>query len=202
MDANPKIILDQCIIDNISDAGILATQSDIRAANCLISNCGKNIVLGYGGRYDFTNCTVAAFSNSYITHTQPVLDISNYMLQGSTPLIADLNVSFLNCIFWGAYGIVNDEVVVSRQGAGVFNIGFSNCLWKVQDIPAGISQSNIIANQDPLFDSVNTQQHYYDFHLKPASPAIGQGMNAGLPVDLDGNIRGSGAQDLGCYQSQ
>ncbi|MDR3716215.1 MAG: choice-of-anchor Q domain-containing protein [Puia sp.] len=202
VDASPKILLDQCVIDNVYDAGILASQSDISAANCLISNCGRNIVLGYGGRYDFTNCTVASFSNGYITHTQPVLNISNYLLQGNAPLTAPLTANFLNCIFWGAYGTVTDEVVVSQQGTGNFTVGFSDCLWKVQDTPAGISQSGIIADLDPLFDSVSTLRNYYDFHLKPASPAIGKGQATGLAVDLDGNPRGSGAQDLGAYQSQ
>lgn len=202
LDANPKILLEQCILDNIYDAGILSTQSDISASNCLISNCGKNIVLDFGGRYDFTNCTVASFSNGFIAHKDPVLAVSNYILQGSSPLTGDLSASFLNCIFWGDYGIVNDEVVVSQQGSGNFAVGFTNCLWKIQDIPSGISQANMIANLDPKFDSVSTLRNYYDFHLKPVSPAIGKGAATALTVDLDGNLRGSGVQDLGAYQSQ
>ncbi|MCW3109197.1 MAG: hypothetical protein JWQ09_3703, partial [Segetibacter sp.] len=42
--ASPKIILNQCIIDNIYDAGIISLASSITATNCLISNCGSNIV--------------------------------------------------------------------------------------------------------------------------------------------------------------
>src|SRR2546423_14274809 len=40
--ANPKVILNQCIIDNAYDAGIVSVTSSIRGVNCLISNCGKN----------------------------------------------------------------------------------------------------------------------------------------------------------------
>lgn len=201
--AATKLVLNQCIVDNSFDAGILGAQSSIKASNCLISNCGKNIVLGYGGKYAFTHCSVASFSNSFITHTQPVLSVSNYTIQGTTPVTADLSADFINCIFWGDFGNVDNEVVVSRQGANPFSINFSNCLWKVKTVPANISSSNMIANADPLFDSVNTFRRIYDFHLKDKSPAIDKGIDTGLSFDLDGRPRAvGGAPDLGCYERQ
>ena len=203
VNASPKVVLTQCIVDNAYDAGILGEQSSIQASNCLISNCGQNIELGYGGVYQFTHCTVASFSNNFIAHTQPVLSVSNYIIQGTTAVTADLNAGFINCIFWGNYGNVTDEVVVSQQGSTAFAVNFSNCLWKVQTVPTGISSTAMIANVDPLFDSVNTAQSYYDFHLQAGSPAIDKGINTGLPYDLDGNPRSVGAApDLGCYEKQ
>jgi len=103
-DGNPKLALNDCIINNIYDAGIIGAQTNITAQNCLVRNCGRNIVLGYGGNYAFTNCTVASYSNNYISHTSPVLSISNY--DSSSTLTADMNASFLNCIFWGGNGTV------------------------------------------------------------------------------------------------
>ncbi len=202
LNATPKVILNQCVIDNSYDAGILGAQSSIQASNCLISNCGKNIVLGYGGNYQFTHCTAASFSNDLIAHVSPVLSVSNYVLQGATPVTADLNANFINCIFWGNNGNVDDEVVVSQQGATPFSVNFSNCLWKVKNTPAGIGTANIIANNDPLFDSVNTSRRYYDFHLKAGSPAIGKGVSTAFTQDLDGNPRPVGLPDLGCYERQ
>ena len=76
--ANPKLILNQCIIDNSYDAGIIASNRSITATNCLISNCGKNIALIKGGNYRFTHCTVATYSNTYIDHKNPVLTVFNY----------------------------------------------------------------------------------------------------------------------------
>ena len=73
VNANPKITLNECIIDNAFDAGIIAVNSSIRARNCLVSNCGKNIVLAKGGDYQFTHCTAASFSNSYLFHRDPAL---------------------------------------------------------------------------------------------------------------------------------
>ena len=202
LNASPKVILNQCIIDNIYDAGILGDQSSIQASNCLISNCGKNVVLGYGGNYQFIHCTAASFSNDLIAHVSPVLSVSNYVLQGATPVTADLNASFINCIFWGNNGNVDDEVMVSQQGQTPFAVNFSNCLWKVKNPPTGISSDNIIANNDPLFDSVNTSRRYYDFRLKAGSPAINKGISTAITQDLDGNPRPVGLPDLGCYERQ
>jgi hypothetical protein len=58
----------------------------------------------------------------------------------------------------------------------------------------------MIANLNPLFDSVNTSANYFDFHLQAGSPAIGRGAAAGVLIDLDGNPRPVVSPDLGCYQ--
>ncbi|MES1159468.1 MAG: choice-of-anchor Q domain-containing protein [Bacteroidota bacterium] len=200
--AAPKVVLNQCVIDNSYDAGILGAQSSIQASNCLVSNCGKNIVLGYGGSYAFTHCTAASFSNDLIAHVSPVLSVSNYVLQGNALVTSDLTANFVNCIFWGNNGNVEDEVVVSRQGSTAFTVNLSNCLWKVKNSPADVSAVTIISNSDPLFDSVNTSRRYYDFHLKAGSPAINKGIPTALTQDLDGNTRAVGLPDLGCYERQ
>jgi hypothetical protein len=49
INANPKVILNECVIDNSYDAGIITINSSVQATNCLISNCGKNIYLLKGG---------------------------------------------------------------------------------------------------------------------------------------------------------
>jgi hypothetical protein len=198
----PKVLLEQCIINNSYDAGILGEQGSLQANNCLISNCGKNIELGGGGYYLFLQCTAAAYSNLYLSHTNPVLSVADEIQQGSALLTGSTQASFDNCIFWGGNGSVTDEVAVSRQGTAAFSVNFSNCLWKVQDQLTGITSTAIIANQDPLFDSVNNSTPYYDFHLQAGSPALGAGTTSGLFIDLDGNPRPAANPDLGCYQKQ
>ena len=198
----PKVLLEQCIIDNSYDAGILGVQGSLQANNCLITNCGKNIELGGGGAYAFSQCTAAAYSNLYMSHTQPVLSVADVIQQGSTLVAGNMQASFDNCIFWGGNGSVTNEVAVSRQGNGSFAVNFSNCLWKEQSTPTGVTSTAIISNQDPLFDSVNNSTLYYDFHLQAGSPALSAGMAAGIPIDLDGNPRPATSPDLGCYQHQ
>lgn len=202
VNSNPKVTLSECIVDNCYDAGILGIQSSIKAQNCLISNCGNNILLGYGGNYDFNQCTAASYSNSYILHTEPVLAVTNYYEDGNTIYTDNCTASFKNCIFWGENGTTEDEVVTDKQGSTTFNVTFQNCLWKVKNNPGNITSSNIIANQSPLFDSINTQFKLYNFRLQAESPAIDKGANTGITIDLDGELRNAGAPDLGCYEKQ
>lgn len=196
----PKVVLQQCIVNNSYDAGILGLDGSVQAVNCLISNCGQNLVLGGGGYYNFSQCTSAAYSDIYLVHTNPVLAISDEVVDGSTTYTGALQANFVNCIFWGNDGDVTDEVVVSQQTSNSFIVGFSNCLWKLQHVPQHVTTAGMIANQDPLFDSVNTGANYYDFHLQMNSPAVGAGAAAGVLVDLDGKMRPVQAPDLGCYQ--
>jgi hypothetical protein len=202
VNANPKVTLSECIIDNCYDAGILGVQSSIKAQNCLVSNCGQNVLLAYGGQYNFSHCTVASYSNSFILHKEPVLRVTNYIKDGNNILTANLNASFTNCIFWGENGIAEDEVITDKQGTTAFNASFQHCLWKVKNNPANITSSGIIANTSPLFDSVDTQKRYYDFRLKAESPAINKGQATTLTIDLDGNNRNIGLPDLGCYEKK
>ncbi len=196
--ANPKLVLNECVINNAYDAGIISINSSIRARNCLITNCGKNLYLAKGGDYQFTHCTIATYASSFIEHKDPVLTITNFANNTSENLTA----VFRNCIFWGENGLVDDEVVVLKNGNTAFNVNFDYNLWKVQTVPQNITSNQIINNQAPLFDSINTSRYYYDFRLQTGSPAINKGVNAGVITDLDGKPRAVGIPDLGCFEKQ
>ena len=196
----PKLILNECIIDNGYDAGIIAFNSSIRARNCLITNCGKNLYLVQGGNYQFTHCTVATYASSFIDHKDPVLTLSNSANNTSNTLDA----TFRNCIFWGENGIVENEVIVEKKGSLFFNVAFDYNLWKVKTVPANIFSSNIINNIPPQFDSINTSKNYYNFRLQTGSPARNIGGSSTITTDLDGKTRPVpvGMPDLGCFEKQ
>ena len=196
--ANPKLILNECVIDNAYDAGIISINSSIRARNTQVSNCGKNLFLVKGGDYQFTHCTVVTFGNRYIDHKDPVLTLTNF----DNTSTASLTALFRNCIFWGEGGLVDNEVVVNKNGTGTFNVNFDYNLWKVQTPPANITSNQIINNQTPIFDSTDGSKNYYSFRLRTGSPAINKGTNAGVLTDLDGNPRPVGLPDLGCFEKQ
>jgi hypothetical protein len=202
INANPKVILNQCLIDNCYDAGIIGLHSSLKAQNVLVSNCGKNVEIAYGGNYNFTHCTVVAYSNLFMTHKDPILLLTDYIKQSDNSIVtANLNAAFTNCILWGDNGTVDNEVVTDKQGTS-FSVNFQNCLWKVKTNPANITSSGIIANQDPLFDSVNNQKPFYSFRLQANSPALNKGVATSVVIDLDGNPRPVGLPDFGCYEKQ
>jgi hypothetical protein len=75
-------------------------------------------------------------------------------------------------------------------------------LWRVQAAPANatITQNGAI-NREPLFDSINTSQRYFNFRLKEGSPAVNAGTPTGVTTDLDGKPRPAGTlPDLGAYE--
>jgi hypothetical protein len=197
---NPKIQLNECIIDNAYDAGILAVNSSIQAQNCLVSNCGKNIFLVKGGDYQFTHCTAVTYGNGFFQHKDPVLFVSNFINVNNATVSANLTAVFRNCIFWGENGLVDNEVIVLKNGNTVFNVTFDHDLWKVQTAPVNTTITQVIQNQDPLFDSININRNYYNFRLKTGSPAINSGVNAGVSLDLAGQTRPIGLPDLGCFE--
>lgn len=197
--AGTKLTLNETIIDNAYDAGLLAINTSVNARNLLVSNCGKGIFLIKGGNYNFTHCTAATYSSNFIQHKEPVLAVTNFF-NGVQNI---LNANFRNCIFWGeANGIVTDEVVVLKQGNTAFNVTFDQVLWRVQNNPSNSTATGIINNQNPLFDSVNTGQKIFDFRLRSNSPALNKGINAGVFIDLDGKVRPVGLPDLGAYEKQ
>ena len=198
INSNPKLTLNETVIDNAYDAGVIAINSSLRARNCLISNCGKNLYLVQGGTYQFTHCTVVTYANRFIEHKEPVLTLSNT----ANSITNSLDAVFRNCIFWGENGVVTDEVLVQKSGSGSFNVNFDYNLWKVEAPPANSTITQAINNQSPLFDSINTSDNYYDFRLKTGSPALNKGVNAGIFTDLDGKIRPVGLPDLGSFEKQ
>jgi len=201
VDANPKLILHQCIINNASNAGILCTNSSVNADNSLISNCANDIELNFGGTYNFTNCTAAGYGNQFVSHQNPVLQATNYSQTANTT--NSMNALFQNCIFWGSNGVSN-EVFVGKQGVAPFNVTLDHSLYKGTIDPSTTDTVAVLQNQDPLFTLIDNNDVIYDFHTNNiAAPGTGKGMLTGFNFDLDDSSRTTGGlTDIGCYQKQ
>jgi hypothetical protein len=103
--------------DNAYDAGILCLNSSLKAVNCLVSNCGINILIANGGNYEIDQCLVAAYSNLYLLHKQPAVAMTNWDSADNQLFTYPLSVNFQNSIIWGDNGSVEDEVFVSKKGS-------------------------------------------------------------------------------------
>ncbi|MBZ5858660.1 choice-of-anchor Q domain-containing protein [Flavihumibacter profundi] len=197
-----KLLLEQCIIDNIWDAGLLAINSSAEVNNCLVSNCGKNIRLIYGGDYSFTHCTIASFSNQYFSHTEPVVFITDAISNNNVVQTAALSARFTNTICWGDGAMVNNEVVALKEGSNAYSVIFTYGLWRENEVSPNIDTENTYNDIDPEFEETGGEQGKYNFHLKSSSPAIDKGLTTNLVVDLDGNPRIREIPDFGAYEKQ
>jgi hypothetical protein len=205
INSNPKLVMHQCIIDNSFQTGLFALNSSVDADNTLISNCGSNINIQWGGTYHFTNCTAVSYSNLFLLHSIPVLKAVNFYMENGSLVTADMNALFRNCIFWGDGGALDDEVIIEKEGSTVFNVAFENCLYKALNDPLNTTLSSVITNIDPLFDSIDINNNYFDFRITKdlSAPGIDNGTTVPQPADLDDNPRTAGTlPDMGCYEKQ
>lgn len=197
-----NLVLDQCIIDNCWDAGVQAINSAVEMNNCLISNCGKNLQVLYGGNYQLTHCTIAAYSTAFITHQEPAIFISDAITANGQTYTAALQASFINTICWGESNLVNDELVAVQSGSESYSVSFSDGIWKLGALPALITANNVLNGVDPQFEMVDPANRNYNFRLKNGSPALDKGQPTTLTVDLDGLPRNHGGEDFGAYEKQ
>ena len=203
--SNPKVYIQQCEIDNALQTGIFAYESSFVLENSLISNCKKNIVIEKGGSYQIEHCTIVAYSNPFIIHQYPVLEASDFSFFSSSNLTSDLDLLIKNSIIWGEGGTNNNEINLTKQGNGLFRVIMENSILRAETDPTNLTSNQVIRNIDPLFDSIDTYEHYYNFRtsINPAAPGINQGAATILSTDLDDNPRiVNGIPDIGCYEKQ
>lgn len=190
------LTLNQCVFNNIKDIAIGGTNSSIAATNCLVSNSGNNVVLSSGGNYSFNYCTIVGYDNSTVSHTNPVMNISN---TDSTGKVYNLNCVVTNSIIYGVSGIVGDELMINKKDALNYTVSFTNTLYKAQDAILTLATfNNCISNKSPLFVSDKTDSSF-NFKLQESSPCIKAGITNSATIDLLGNLRPS-IPDIGCYQ--
>jgi hypothetical protein len=196
--ANPKLLLKQCIIDNALDAGLLFTNTKVAAENCLVSNCGRGIDASYGGNYSFIHCTIASYSNSYVLHKKPSIFLTDANGNNQTNT---LNTLLQNCIVYGDAGFVQNEIQTTKVG-GSFAVNIDHCLYRAVADPTNATINVSIKNIDPSFDSVDNSRRFYDFRITKNATAAGinKGVATSLLKDLDDKNRNVGLPDIGAYE--
>jgi hypothetical protein len=205
----PDLHISNTIINQMSSNGIYALNASVTGANLVIGDCGGSCAsLLYGGRYEFTHCTFANYwINWYSNRQLPALYLAdyfgNYDEEGNLIIYAGGDfekAEFRNSIIFGSSAM---ELLIDSYEGRQLNYLFDHCLTRIDedslDYPSDPLFSNIINNEDPLFDSIHVS-----FELDTLSPAKDAGLPAHavqFPFDLNGNSRRDDeAPDLGAYE--
>lgn len=202
----PEIELNNVSIHDCLGSGIFSIASDITATNCLVYNIGNfNAALLLGGSHQFTHCTLANFGSFYVSHQTPILGLSTIFDFGQDEtgndiiLESELQANFVNCIVEGSI-LEGAEVALGDTASPLFNYQFTNCLIRTDLEPNQINAENCIFNTSPLFTDISER----DYHLLEGSPAINTGLETGIMIDLEGNLRPfmGGIPDVGAFESE
>jgi hypothetical protein len=196
-----NLTINNTIIENASNTGLLARHFNITGENNVIANCGVFAVkLSIGGSYDFKQCTFADYWN-YSIRKSPLLYLANNEKLGSTLNVGDLTkANFSNCII---YGNIDNEIGFDSIAGGLFKYNFDHCLLKID--PAvktrnGPLYQDIIKNLSNTNDSIIFKDYRANnYELSNNSAAIGKGTTSiSVPYDITGKPRNS-PTDLGAY---
>ena len=189
----PDLVLENCVIENMSGSGVLAFTADLVMTNCLLNNAGQFAFAGLaGGNYTLQHNTIANYAFGFFK-TQATFVVTDQLelsdggiIQGAVSL--ELN----NNIIWGPS---TDEIQLINDAGLNFSLSMFNNLLKTSN-ETFVGFNNIL-NEDPLFiDPEN-----FDYQLDSLSPAINSGVGLGIAIDLLGNSRDN-PPDIGAYEKQ
>jgi len=192
-DTLADLVLENSIIENMSESAVLAFTADLEMTNCLLDNTGQLTFGGLaGGNYILKHNTIANYAFGFFK-SQPAVAITDQLeLSDGTNLAAPVSLIMQNNIVWG---ISNDEISLLNESGNDFTIDMLNNLLKTND-PAFVGFNNI-TNQDPQF----TNPGNFDYLPETSSPAIDAGASLNIFIDLRGNAR-SNTPDIGAYEIQ
>lgn len=206
-----SVSLSNVRIQNMAYAGIFAMKSEIRANNCLITNCGfYGVALLVGGNYEFNQSTIANYWGGYglKIRSTPTVQIQNYLIlsKDKPALLGDLSkADFNNCIITGNASDGN-ELFLSSNAEALFKYKFDHCILQVADTFKTSSSVHFADIQKGVNPKFIDPYKKYNFELDTLSPAkdAGKPSVAKLyPNDLKGRDRTTDrGPDLGALERQ
>jgi hypothetical protein len=205
---NNKLTITNSQIYNSSNFGILGRGTSIKAENVILNIAGQSAFAGtYGGKYNFTHCTIANYwGNSF--RQFPTLLLNNFVVdEDNTVFTNDLaEANFNNCII---YGNDNPELILDEENGSAFNFKFTNCLIRFEDNNNNFTGPNYNFGDSSLYENVifNQEPDFRDAFINDLiigdnSAANGKGNTTfanQVPFDIL-NVNRIASPDLGAYQ--
>jgi hypothetical protein len=205
---NPKLTIKNSQIYNSSNFGILARGTSIVGENVVINSAGQSAFAGtYGGKYNFTHCTIANYWGGGFRQF-PTLLLNNFVTDADNNVFTNdlVEANFNNCII---FGNDNPELILDEENGSSFNFKFTNCLIRFEDNNNNFTgpnynfndtalYENVIFNQDPAFRDAFAN----DLIIGDNSAANNKGNSIfanQVPFDIL-NINRTSSPDLGAYQ--
>ncbi len=200
------LAIDNTIIDNVSEYGILAQNSAITASNLVVGAAGEHsIALTFGGEYNFNHCTVANyFGVRNFFRTTPALLFNNYFANedGVDVVNNNFEANFYNSIVYGniakELGFDFKESEIEDQ---ILRYQFKNCVLKSGDLDVSSDHfENVITNDDPGFVDKYTGNYQLDT-LSVCKDAADVTLSQNVPFDiLEVNRLQDLGPDIGAYE--
>lgn len=203
---NPPLIINNTIINHISEFGILSQNSKVDVSNTVIGSCGyHSVALTLGGIYNFYHCTLANYFD-WIYRSTPALFLNNYYTDdnGNEVINPLIEANFYNTIIYGKntkeIGFDFKESDKYNDIGGSFNYKFVDCLLKSGDLD--ISNENryirVTANENPNFIDPYNFNYQLDT-LSPCKDIAGEDIAKIFPTDILNNSRIENP-DIGAYE--
>jgi hypothetical protein len=187
------LILSNSIIENMSEAAVLAFTADLEMTNNLLDNAGQ-FVFGAlaGGNYLLKHNTIANYASGFFK-SQPTFIVTDKLeLSDGSVIQSPVNLELSNNIIWG---ISTEELELRNETGLAFDLIMKNNLLRSTD--ERFNGSGNILNQDPLFIEPSS----FNYQLDSLSPAIDSGADINIIIDLQGVTR-SIPPDIGAYEKQ
>ena len=207
-DSATTLHLDHTIIDNVVLNCLIGNHATIKATNCLFSNSvGYNVVLTYGGTYNFDYCSIPnvsgqSFAMSLDNYTCDQDELGN-CIKGSVrtnKAILLVRNSILS-------GLDDDEIkfVDVFEGAqpDQFQYSFTNSVLKVDDYQKDqyFQERNSNCIYMKRTDKIYVNENNSLFQLDSLS--VARGIAVPIPTiqdDILGKIRKMVTPDAGCFE--
>jgi len=187
--------LTNTIIDNNDFYNLfLVAGPVVNVENCVFGGAGIISTYSFaGGDLTFTNCNFTNYWSE--ARGGPGFALKTYFENEDINIERPLTMNVTNCIMYG--NTLNEFAIDSIGNSSVlFDVNFTNCLLKKEEIYSYNYITNPIWNIDPMF----IDSEINDFHVEPNSSIIDAGSNIIFTnSSIDAVSRGA-APDIGAYE--